>query len=467
MISRNPFPTVIATIVGLALAATACGGGAAAPNSVQATQAPATEAAVDTSQPPQSGTLDLVSAYGYKDSTGYYHVVGTIHNGTGQPINSIQLNLELKDANGKSLLRDSNNQPADTVQFSPALDTLGPDEVSPFDYSVNTADVGEPAPNGFKVTVASSQPAQVTRAKVTIQGIQMVADNSGSLYITGELVNQDSKGAEIASFAGAALDDQGNVVASNDSGSLTRTLAPAGDSSGNDRTPFSIRLDSPGDAAKQPMIYLDAQEADPYTASKVTFQVTNAYFDENKDYHVVGSMTNNDSQTLTVRLVAGLYAKDGTPLDADTVDSAFDLASGQSVPFDFQSFSVVDGLPDVAAKLDHYAVQVDPYWTFKSDANIVELQGADDQKTDNGNGQWDYSGTITNTSGKQLSSVTVVVAAYDAQNKLVAVAITDANSKGSVIAVNEKDTYDATFYFDPGVDATNFTFKVLAQGIVK
>ncbi len=469
--NKRSWLTVFASFAVLTLAALACGGGTS-PTSAPATIAPVTAApsivpATPTIQMTPSGTLDLLGSFGYKDSGGYYHVVGLIHNGTAQALNSIELTLELKGASGKTLLRDSNSQPAPSVKFSPAFDTLAPGENSPFDYYINTADVGEPAQNGFKVTITGQQAAQVARANVTVQNVQMVSDGSGSLYVTGEIVNQDSKPAQIASYAVAALDGNGGVVAASDSGALTRLLAPAGDSSGHDRTAFSFQLDSPGDTAKSPAVYLDAIQPDTFAPSNVTVQVTNTYTDDNKDYHIVGTMTNNDKTALTVRLVAGLYAKDGTPLDADTLDSAFDLASGQSVPFDFRSFSVVGSIADQAAKLDHYTVQVDPYWTFGSTNETVSLQTAGDKKTDNGSGQWDISGTVTNTSGKQLSNATVVVGVYDAQNKLVAIDSTDVSSKGSVIATNENDTYDATIYLDPLVDASSFTFKTYVQGIVK
>jgi hypothetical protein len=472
VMNKRSWFSIVASITTLILAVLACGGGTALTSAPPTTAAPVTGApppalAAPITQMTPSGTLDLLNSYGYKDSSGYYHVVGLIHNGTSQTLNSIELTLELKDASGKTLLRDSNGKAVPTINFNPALDTLAPNENSPFDYSVNTADVGEPAQNGFKVTITGQQTAQVTRAKVAVQNVQMLSDGSGSLYITGEIVNQDSQAAQLASYAVAALDSSGNVVAATDSGALTRLLAPAGDSSGNDRTAFSFQLASPGDVAKSPAVYLDAIQPGLYTPSKVTVQVTNAYFDSNKDYHIVGTMTNNDQTTLTVRLVAGLYAKDGTPLDADTLDSAFDLANGQSVPFDFNSFSVVGSLSDQAAKLDHYTVQVDPYWTFASGNGIVSIQTANDKKTDNGNGQWEIKGMVTNTAGKELGSATVVVGVYDAQGKLVAVASTVVSPKGDAMAANESDPYDIPVYLDPSANASNFTFKTFVQGIVK
>ncbi len=467
---KNKSLIAFMALASLALAILACGGGTA-PASAPATSAPpaapAATGSVPTAQVPQSGTLDIVNSFGYKDSSGYYHVVGLIRNGTTQALGNIELNLELKDTAGKTLLRDNNGQPVPNVQFGPMLDTLAPGESSPFDYYVNTASVGEPAPNGFKVTVAAQQASQVTRANVAVQNVQMVADTSGSLYITGEIINQDNKPAEIASYAAAALDGSNNVVADSGTGSLTRLLAPAGDSSGNDRTAFSIQIDSPGDVAKSPAVFLDAVQPDNYIPSNVAVQISNTYFDDNKEYHVVGTMTNNDKALLTIRLVAGLYAKDGTPLDADTLDSALDLAPGQSLPFDLNSFSVVGGLPDQAAKLDHYTVQVDPYWTFASNNQTVPLQTSDDKKTDNGSGQWDVSGTVTNTSGKQLSSVTVVVGMYDAQNKLIATESTDVSSQSNIFAANETDPYDLTLNVDPSIDASGFTIKTFAQGIEK
>jgi hypothetical protein len=463
--------SVIAMLMGLALAALACGGGGAA-TTAPATAAPVTAAsslasAAPTTQMTPSGTLDLVDSFGYKDSTGNYHVVGLIHNGIGQALNTIELTLALKNVSGKTMLRDNNSKPVPSIKFSPALDTLAPGENSPFDYYVNTGDVGEAAQNGFKVTITGQQAAQVTRANVIVQGVQMVADGSGSLYVTGEIVNQDGKPAQIASYAVAALDSHGSVAAASNSGSLTRLLAPAGDPAGNDRTAFRFQLDSPGDAAESPAVYLDAIQPNTYAPSDVKVEVTNAYFDGNKDYHIIGTMTNNDKTTLTVGLEAGLYAKDGMPLDADTLNSAFDLASGESVPFDFSDFSVVNNIADQASKLDHHTVQVDQYWTFSSSNETVSLQTAGDKKTDNSSGQWGFSGTVTNTSGKQLSNATVVVSVYDSQNKLIAMDSTGVSSKGSYIAANENDTYDTTIYLDPAADASSFTFKTSVQGIVK
>ena len=214
------------------------------------TQAPASTV-VPSPQLPQSGKLDLVSTSGYKDSSGDFHVVGLIHNGMSQAVDNIELTLVMKDASGKSLLRDQNNQPLPSVKFNPILDTLAPGEASPFDYFVNTADVGEPAPNGFAVTITGQETTTVTRATLTIKNLQMISDGSGSFYITGEILNTESKPVQISSFGAAALDSNNAVVAATDTGDLVRTLAPSGDSAGNDRTPFSFQLEAPSDNAKQ------------------------------------------------------------------------------------------------------------------------------------------------------------------------------------------------------------------------
>src|SRR5574340_344044 len=160
----------IAMLVSLMLAALACGSGttltSAPSTSAPQTSSPSTAAPTSTvvgvaptTQMTPSGTLDLVSSFGYKDASGYYHVVGLLHNGAAQALNNIELTLELKDASGKTLLRDSNGQSAPTVKFSPALDTLAPGGDSPFYYYVKTSDVGEPAQNVCKVTITGQQAA--------------------------------------------------------------------------------------------------------------------------------------------------------------------------------------------------------------------------------------------------------------------------------------------------------------------
>ncbi len=477
---QKSFFAIIAVVTALALTALACGGGSAKPTATAAplaTKAPATAAPKPTAtsaakptekpkatQATATGELAIVNQYGYKDQSGYFHVVGALTNGTDKVATDIELTIEIKDASGKTLLKDGDN-PADSLTFSPLLYTLDAGEVSPFDYYIS-GDAGEP--DKFNVTVTGQHTGNAQRADLKVENDQIVKDGSGSLYITGELVNNSDKPAQIHSLAGAMLDGNGNVVGANAYGPITRYLDPAGATGGSDRTPFRIRIDDPGDVATQYSEYWDADTIDPATFYDVQTKTQNNYFDTYHNFHLAGEVTNNSKEVLSISLVGGLYASDDKVLDADTLTAPFYLAPGESIPYSFDYFSVVNSIKDQANALDHYTVQTDPYWTSPTSTEVVSLETANDDGSHKGDQVWTFKGDVKNTSQKALSSFIVVVGIYDG-DKLVGANWTSVypeQGKDS-IAPGDTNAYEATVNLDPAVDGTSFKFQTFVQGYVK
>jgi hypothetical protein len=469
---------IFAAVGALALAALACGGGSAAPTETPPplaipTKAPAptaTKASKPTEEPKPTqaaatGEFAVLNQYGYKDQSGYFHVVGEIKNGTDKAVTDIELTIEIKDASGTTLLKDNSDNPADSLTFSPLLSTLDAGEVSPFDYYISS-DAGEP--DKFNVTITGQHTGQAQRADLNVENDQVVSDGSGDLYITGELVNASDKPAEVHGLAGAMLDDNGNVVGANSYGPITYYLDPAGATGGTDRTPFRVRIDDPGSVATKYRMYWDADTVDPAVFYDVQNNIQNNYFDTDHTYHLVGELTNKSQDALSISLVAGLYGSDHKVLDADTLTAPFDLAPGESVPYSFEGFSVVNNIKDQADALDTYTVQTDAYWTSPSSTEVVSLETAhDDGKTD-GNQVWTFTGEVTNTSDKALSRLIVVVGIYDG-DKLVAANWTsvDPPEGKDSIASGETNSYKVTVNLDPNVDGSKFKYKTFVQGNVK
>jgi hypothetical protein len=406
--------------------------------------------------------VSVRSLFGYQDEFGYYHVVGEVYNSTEQPVTDIELTIILKDASGGSLLVDDAGEAVDSVIFSPLLYTLAQGESSPFDYWLSV-ETGVPA--AYEVTVTGQQIGEVRRAAVEVQNAQMVASDFGSLYLTGELVNLSGAPAQINSLAGAALDGDDRVVAASGFAAHTHALAPAGDAGGNDRTPFRIRLDSPGEVASGWAVYVDADQVD-FTPFPVEVEIVGGYFDPFDDFHLIGTVTNAGDEPAHISLVAGLYAGDGTVLDADTVSVPFELGPGESLPYDFQYFTLVSGSPEQATRVDRFTVQVDPYWTFAAGSEAVGLETAHDRAEDQGGGLWTFTGEVVNSSEQALYSAAVVVAVYDAEGNLVATNWASVYPSGNLIAPGDRHPFEVTLYLDPDVSTPGLTFRTFAQGYV-
>jgi hypothetical protein len=294
----------------------------------------------------------------------------------------------------------------------------------------------------------------------------MVADSSGDLYITGELVNLGDKPAQINSFAGAALDQSKAVIAADSSSILARYLAPTGDANGSDRTPFIVTISGPVDGADQWATYVDA-DVTQEIPHNISIKLGSAYFDTYDSFHVIGTVTNTGNDLMSISLVAGVYDTDGVTLDADTLSVPLYLASGESVPYAFAYFSNINMNSDEAKRVDHYTVQVDPYWTQAMSYDVVTLESSEDSQEDAGSGAWSYTGSVVNTSNKDLSSITVVVAAYDAEGALVGTDWDYIFPSGDAIAAGDTSPFEVTLYLDPNVNTQDMTFKTFVQGYVK
>jgi hypothetical protein len=422
-----------------------------------------------TSQPPvvntpvtQANDLVISSTNAFIDSYGTYRVVGEVVNQSSTIITSIELTLDIKDASGNSLLKDDNGNITLNTIISPMLYTLAPGEASPFEYSYDTTN-GTPA--SYNVTITGKQTGTANRSTMKWENVQLVDDGSGWYYLTGELVNTSSQWAHINSLAGAVLDDSNNVLSADWTGTYTTELAPKGDVSGRDRTPFEINFPNPTNAT-QWSLYWDADVADNVTDYPLVVKVTDSYFDQNGSEHLVGWVTNNSDQSLDSLVIGGLYGADGTVLDASYSFLSIPMKPGEAIPFNISSFGSVDYSHEQASLVSSYTAQFDTYFTSPPSSEFVDLSAAGETIQKDG-ATWNFSGSVTNSSDKSLSSATVVVMVMDAQNNLIAMEYTTVYPTGDAIATGETNTYTMSVYLDPAIDASGFSTTTMVVGNVK
>lgn len=481
----KPLMAVLAVILSLSLAAMACGGGAAQPTDTpQPTKAPkatsTTAALVAPTKAPEptateksttggggSGEVTILNSSSYVDYYNYIHVVGLLNNDTNKAITSIELTIELRDKDGNSVLKDYDDNSVESLTFSPALYTLAPGQNSPFDWYVSGDDID---PDEYVVTVSGYNTGDVDRpeAGLEIENAQMITDDDGNLFFTGELVNLSDTPVLINAFAGAATDDDGNVLASDYTFAITRYLYPAGDEGGNDRTPFLVTMDGPVDNFTNWAAYWDADIADEMDPSGLDIEITSNYYDTYDYYHLVGTVTNNGDETLYVSLVAGLYASDGTVIDASTGSVPVYVAPGETAPWHIQYFAALNNSSTGAADVyDRYTVQIDRHWTYETSYDIVVLESANDDVGPGSDGIIEAKGDVTNSSDKELSSIAVVVIILDENEVPVAMEWTSIYPEGDSIAKGDTNSFDVSVYLDPDWDTSNYTFQTIIQGYVK
>lgn len=408
--------------------------------------------------------VTVTNIHGYQDADGffsYYHIVGSVQNGADTAVNNIELALTAKDAEGKTLLRDYSGNPVESIIINPILWTLEPGQSSPFAYSFSL-DNGQP--QTFDVELINYATTEARAVQVEVQHGQMVSGDDGLIYITGELVNLGDTRLDIKGLAGAALDKDNNVVAANTYQAGTGYLAPAGDARSNDRIPFRFSLIGPAPTAETWAVYADASPAQAEEVIPLELSEPNTYVDAEGSVHVVGSVTNQAEDTVELYLLAGLYAEDGTVLDAQVISLPYALQPGQSVPYSLNDF---DGVDNVAGRSDKIAQTKVWVTTAMPNNNYehVSLNTKNDQQ-EQADGVWSFSGEVINSSDKTLSWATVVVALYDQEGQLLATLDTDIYGETGLMEPGSTTAYTLDLNMPANLDPANVTVKTLVQGMV-
>ena len=162
-------------------------------------------------------------------------------------------------------------------------------------------------------------------------------------------------------------------------------------------------------------IYWDAQVAASAQARlNVELEVTNAYYDGLGHYHLVGLVHDLGDDSLSISLVAGLYAADGTVLDTATSSVPIYIRPGREVPFRYQYFSNIDNNANESKAVDTYSVRVNRSVSSTTNAHepgfkVVELQSENENFKHEGVGVIRAVGEVINTSGQNLSHIVVAV----------------------------------------------------------
>jgi len=438
----------------------ACLGGAPATGtpaaSTEASQSPTQEVVVKESK------LEIMSTNSYVDSYNDYNVVGEIANNTNDNLENVTLSLSIMDANGASLLKDNNDNLVDQIDIQPYITTLAPGTVSPFNYYVSA---GDSQPAKYAVSIKSYDPSSAPKPiRYDIQNVQ-TAITGDNVVITGEVVNMTSQQMDVEAVAGSLLDDKNNVLAANSTLTYAHYLYPTGDSAGRDRGPFVIKLFGPVDNVTQWKVY--ARPVENWTTPSVDMglQFTGSYFDSYGTYHLLGTLTNNDSSQISPSIIGSLQNQDQTILDAASLNVPFYLNEGESTPFDINTFQVVDSLPDNASSAET-VLKPDLYWTFHTSYKTIPL-GRSSVNIQNDDYSWTATGTVTNTSNQKLNNINAMIECMDVNNQLIVVGYTSIYPDANADAIQPGVKSDFSIDLYPPADTQKLNNCSMSfQGIV-
>lgn len=424
------------------------------------TAAPTEAPVVIQNDPVASGSVDILSTSMTTDSYGYTYLFGEVMNNTDQVITGIELEIAVTDGSGNSLITDYNGNTVPSTTFSPLLYTLAPGDSSPFSYYL-----GEPAspPANHEVTVLGYDTTTQERADVDYQNVNIVEDGYGNYYLTGELVNLSNQWVHISGLAGGVLDDANNVLSADWTTTFIAELAPTGDAELRDITPFAVDFPIPTQEATQWSIWWDVAVSSNVIDYPLTVTVTNSYFDDYGDVHLVGYVENGYDSALTTILVGGLYDVDGVTLDAGYTFLGAPMAAGGTMPFDISYFGGVNYIEEQAALIDAYLVNYDPWSTYEPFYEIVDLTYSGETVSKSG-ASWTVSGTFTNSSDQNLTDVVVMVAVFDSSDNLVGYNYAYFYPDSDTFAPGATGAYDVYLYLDASADLSGYTTSTLVIG---
>jgi len=404
---------------------------------------------VETKTPPPTNKLYTENINTYWDNNGYMHVIGLVTNNTTEIFDSIEVQIDIFDSNQILLYN--------TIE-SIFLTTLAPGETSPFSHLVGDV-ISDPG-SYATAKIISQNPTDIERITIKIEGTTQIVDDFGYVHVIGKLVNNTQSPVMINGLAAATFTENGNLYSAGPYTSIVLYLDPGEDG------PFRVTMTGPGEDSKinNHEVYLDAVTAIPVEYFDLTISENHHYYlDSSGGFHLIGEITNNHDEFLTLSLVASIYNEGGNVVDANTTEiPTFSIAPGETLPYDFQYWGPLDNKSGAFETARSYFVQVDPYWVFSSPAGHIDLitQNNSNQLLDSS--QVYFIGEVLNNSNEIISSATIIVSLYDVKSEQLI-----ATGYGLVfdpINPNDKSNYEVWINVPMDFDMESVEIKIIAKG---
>jgi hypothetical protein len=403
-------------------------------------------------EPVPADTLAVVEVVGFRDEYDSLRVVGLVTNNTDRGVDSVEVEVEVFDANGNSLYTDQTN--TDLYQ-------LAPGDTSPFSLWI-FEDL--PDADNFAAIIVGQSSSEIERTEVEFKNLNMVVDDVGNVHVTGMIANNGDQPVKLGGLAAATFDANGDLFSANGYSVMIRYLEPGEDG------PFRISITSPAGGATDVdyQLYVDAEVYDTEDFYDISFSTLNHYIDVYGSFHLVGEVTNNSEETLSIELLGAIFdANLEENPDAKVIDAAstsppiYGVAPGMTAPFDFDFWGPLNnksGTPDLAA---YYTIQWDPYWTWTSTTEYTDLT------TDNDINDFDdyggkFTGQVVNDTDAAVDGAVVIINLYS--NETGELLITGYDSIFDPIEAGDSAIYEVYLDTPEGFDPDTVAYEIIAKG---
>lgn len=433
---------------------------------------PSTEGAeeIEEEGPPP---IEVLYATSYVDGVNNYHafhIAGEVRNISDRAVYSVTLNFEVKDSAGVSLITKS-SQPVDSTYAYISQQTLMPGETAPFDFRSELPEgrsVGR-----YSVTYHDSYDVRddLERAELLVEKLIYWAADSGTVYITGELVNPSDSAVWTDFMTGVAValvDADGKVLAASGvSGAANSYLAPAGDPGGLDRLPFYATLNGPVPNVSAGQTYPNGFITEPRQPELADIRI-DSMFTDSLGTHLLGNVSNSGTEGFQLYWVSALYDADGYVINDATPDLSTDgmcLDPGESLPvsFDFPyNPKIPRGTTDSIAS---YVLRVNPDDPCDADAHLLMENLEKNLVVEATSYAHKVTGTVTNSTSTSVDKRIVVVVYFtDSTGAVKAVQNDTVYTDGDTWNPGDGAEVDVNIYLEDGVDINALTLQVIVIG---
>ncbi len=441
-------------VVLLLLFLLACNGGRGAvtetvPPTEAATSVPTATAAVQPTptptEPPHE--LTVTDVVFYRDASDTMHVVGRVANYTEETVSYVEISATLLDGAGGVVSKESGYTIADY---------LLPGQSGYFDIPFYE-EIGDVAQATAEIADYEIESEPYELQSLGLQGVSLrYVEDEGLLYVTGELVNSNAEPAYITGIGIGALGDAG-LVGVGEAKVFPQLLM------GGESGPFLATVSGQGLRKPRLDLLISAVKADATFDYRFDFSGTaNFYADEIADYHLVGLVTNSNEVPMSLALIAAVYDADGNVLDVNRTHIPCDpLPPGETVPFDFTFWDLLDFEEGLGEKVASYTVMVDEAWTWEMDYAPFPLEAVLEQQEANAWGLALY-GSVTNRADQDAGAVLVIASLYDADGNIVATAYS--YDDAGLPRGESRDFPSIDVSLPPDVDPASLTIDLVAYG---
>ncbi len=398
--------------------------------------------------PPASGELQVDEVLIYRDDFGSLRVIGLVGNYTDRDYDNVEVEIEIFDANENSLFTDVT---------STSLYRLASGKSSPFSLWV-FEDL--PEADHATATIVGQSASDFEQAEVELRGVIMTVDDDGDIHLTGALYNAGDQPVYLGGLAAATFEPDGKMYSADSHSVLIRYLDPGEDG------PFRVTMqghESGTADITEYELFIDASISEPEDYFDLTFsEFQNNYVDAYDSFHLVGEVTNNHPNSLSISLIAAIYDANDNVIDAASVDvPIYGVASGETVSYDFDFWGPLNYKSGMIDQADHYTVQWDPYWTWESYTEYVDISTANDSNEfDDYSGK--FIGEVVNDTGQPLGGAVIVISMYEIETgNIFAVGYT---SVFDDIADGSSAPYEIYVEVPTGFDPNTVEYVITAKG---